>query len=328
MTNPMRRFWLVVWIGWAVLAAAAVVYSRVAPKPVPAGIALPLALAFLAEYPFYILPGFPAARERFLARGKPRAAALLAVSAIVPWLIYAIGTSHFSLSALVVLTTIAAVMCFWYIVLPAHPAADLIYLSVFAAIMLLKVFTRIYPVPWPKIDVSVLGHIMLIRVMAFSFVAIRGNVAADYRFIPSLREWLAGLRWFALLLPVAAAVYWALGLVALRPHPMNIALVIGTFLGALWVISISEEFIFRGLLQPWFERWTSSPVAALVLTSLLFGAVHLSFHFHGTFPNWRFAIVAGVLGLFCGLARRQTGGIQAGMVAHALTVAVWKMFLQ
>ncbi len=328
MTNPMRRFWLVVWIGWAILAVAAVVYARVAPKPVPLAIALPLALAFLAEYPFYLLPGFPASRERFLAKGKPRAAALLAVSAIVPWLIYAIGTGHFSLGALVFLSSIAAVMCFWYVVFRAHPAADLIYLSLFGAILLLKVFALIYPMPWPKIDMSVLGKLMMIRVMAFSFVAIRGNVDADYRFVPNAREWLAGLKWFALLLPVTGAEYWALGLVAVRPHPMNIALVIGTFIGIMCLTAISEEFIFRGLLQPWIESWTSSPVAALVLTALLFGAVHLSFHFHGTFPNWRFAIVAAILGLFCGLARRQTGGIQAGMVAHALTVAVWKMFLQ
>jgi membrane protease YdiL (CAAX protease family) len=107
---------------------------------------------------------------------------------------------------------------------------------------------------------------------------------------------------------------------------LNILLVIGIFFGILWVTAISEEFIFRGLLQPWLERWTSSPLAALIITSLLFGSVHLGFH--GPFPNWRFSICAAILGLFCGLARRQTGGIQAGMVAHALTVAIWKMFLQ
>jgi uncharacterized protein len=328
MANPMRRYWLVVWTGWLLLAIAAAAYARLAPKPVPAALALPLALAFLVEYPFYLLPGFPGARERFLAKGKPRAAALLAVGAIVPWLIYAIGTGHFSPVSLVALSTIAAVMCFWYIVFPAHPASDLIYLSLFGAVMLLKVFGWIYPMPWPKIEMSVLGKLMAIRVMAFSFVAIRGNVAADYRFMPSRREWFAGLRWFALLLPAAGAAYWALGLVAVRPHPWNIGLGIGTFFGILWLTAISEEFIFRGLLQPWIERWTSSSVAALVMTSLVFGAVHLSALFHGTFPNWRYSLVAAILGLFCGLARRQTGGIQAGMVAHALTVAVWKMFLR
>ena len=311
-------------LGWILLGAAAAIYARA--KSIPAALALPLALAFLAEYPFYLLPGFGAARNRLMSRGKFRAAAIFAASAVVPWLIYAIPTGRFNIPAFGLLCGIAVLMCFWYVIFPAHPAADLTYLALFAAIILLKAFARIYPPP-PK-DISVLGHIMLVRVMAFSFVAIRGNVGADYRFMPSPREWIAGLRWFAILLPVTGAAYWALGLVALRPHPMQAPLVVGTFFGILWVTALSEEFIFRGLLLPWLERWTSSPAAALAVTSLLFGSIHLGFHFHGGFPNWRFAIVAAVLGLFCGLARRQTGGIQAGMAAHALTVAVWKMFLQ
>ena len=39
-------------------------------------------------------------------------------------------------------------------------------------------------------------------------------------------------------------------------------------------------------------------------------------------------IVAAVLGVFLAFARRQTGGIQTGMVAHALIVTVWKTFLK
>jgi membrane protease YdiL (CAAX protease family) len=324
------RFRATVLIGWVLLVVAAVIYSENTRVPIPAAIAIPLALAFLVEYPFYLLPGFPAARECLMALGRSQAAAILAASAILPWLIYALGTGHFNLPALTLITCIAALMCFWYVVFPAHPLVDLLYLCLFAAIMLFKVLAKIYPAPMPKLDVSILGHLMMIRVMAFSFVAIRGNAGADYRFLPTIREFRAGLRWFALLLPVVAAAYWALGLVKFRDHPLNILLVIlvgiGTFFGILWVTAIFEEFIFRGLLQPWLERWTSSPALALIVTSLLFGSVHLSFH--GPFPNWRISICAAILGLFCGLARRQTGGIQAGMVAHALTVAVWKMFLQ
>ena len=324
--NPLARFRLLVVSGWVLLTVAALVYSHL--KAVPASIAVPLALAFLIEYPFYLLPGFPAARNRLLALGKPKAAAILAAGAILPWLIYALGTGHFNVAALVLMVSIVLLTCFWYVVFSPNPAVDLLYLCLFAAIVVLRVFARTYPRPLPKLDVSILGHLVLIRVMAFSFVALRGNVDADYRFLPNRSEFLAGLRWFALGIPVIGAAFWALGLVAFRPQPLNILLAIGTFFGILWVTAISEEFIFRGLLQPWIETWTSSPVTALVVASLLFGSVHLGFHFHGGFPNWRFAICAAILGLFCGLARRQTGGIQAGMVAHALTVAVWKMFLR
>lgn len=318
----MKTYRAVLFGGWALLAAAAAVYARI--KVIPPAVALPLALAFLAEYPFYLLPGFAAARDRFIATNRTRAVTLFAAGGIAPWLIYAVGTGHFNVPALVLMACIVVLMCFWYVAFPPNPAVDLIYLSLFGAIILLKVFARVYPPPIPKLDVSILGQVMLIRVMAFSFMAIRGNVSADYRFTPKTREWLAGLRWFALLLPVAGGAYWGLGLVSMRPHPLNFLLVIGTFFGILWVTAIFEEFIFRGLLLPWIEQWTSSPITALIVTSLLFGSVHLGFH--GPFPSWRFSIVAAILGLFCGLARRQTGGIQAGMVAHALTVAVWRWF--
>jgi membrane protease YdiL (CAAX protease family) len=325
MTPPSNRsFRIVISVGWLVLAAAALVYASL--KGIPTNIAVPLAMAFLVEYPFYLLPGFETARNGFVARGKARAAAIFAVGAIAPWLIYTISTGHFDPLCFCLLCVIALVMCFWYVILPAHPAADVVYLALFGALLVFKVFLRLYPRPMPRLDVSVLGHLMLIRVAAFSLIAIRGTPASDYRFFPSRNEFLAGLRWFAAALPVTALAYWALGLVKLRAQPLNILVVVASFFGILWVVSLSEEFIFRGLLQPWIADRTSRPLLAVLLTSLLFGSVHLGFH--GAFPNWRFSIVAAILGMFCGLARRQTGGIQAGMVTHALIVAIWMMFLQ
>ena len=329
--KSVKPYLITVGVGWLLLGIAAAVYVHI--KSVPTDIALPVALAFLLEYPFYLLPGFPDVRERFISQGKPRAALIFALSSVLPWLVFAVATGAFNFPALTVMLCIAILMNFWYIAFPIHTAVDLLYLAIFGAILILKVFTKLYPAPMPKLDVSVLGHIMLIRVMAFSFVAIRGATGWDYRFWPKKREWIAGFQWFVILLPATGAVYWALGLWAPRlvggqPHPMNIGLTIATFFGVLWVISLSEEFVFRGLLQPWIEKWTSSPVIAIAVTAVLFGSVHLPFHFHGTFPNWRFAGVATILGVFCGLARKKTGTIQAGMVAHALTVALWKMFLQ
>jgi membrane protease YdiL (CAAX protease family) len=56
---------------------------------------------------------------------------------------------------------------------------------------------------------------------------------------------------------------------------------------------------------------------------LLFGAAHFWFR---TFPNWRFAAVAAVAGVFYGLAFRQARSIRASMVTHALTVTAWRLF--
>jgi membrane protease YdiL (CAAX protease family) len=322
--SQLRSFRITVVTGWVLLGAAATYYARL--KSYPSTIALPLALAFLFEYVFYLLPGFAAVRDQFVATGRVRAAGIFAASAVAPWMIYAVSLGHFKMPALVLLCCIALAMNFWYVVFPAHPVTDLIYLGLFAVIILFKVFARVYPIPLPKLDVSILGHVMLIRVAAFSILGLRGCPDVGYRFIPTGREALAGLRWFAMLIPVVGAAYWSLGLLRMREHPLGVPLAIGTFFGILWVVALSEEFLFRGLLQPWLEEWTSSPALAVILQAVLFGSVHLGFH--GAFPNWRFSIAAAILGLFCGLARRQTGSIQAGMVAHALTVAVWKTFLQ
>ena len=97
----------------------------------------------------------------------------------------------------------------------------------------------------------------------------------------------------------------------------------GTFFGILWVTALGEEFLFRGLAQQWIGEWLKSPWAGLLLASLLFGSVHLWFR---AFPNWRFAILAAVAGIFYGLAFRRAQSIRASMVAHALTVTTWRLF--
>ena len=154
------------------------------------------------------------------------------------------------------------------------------------------------------------------------------KVDARFLFLAELAaDWLTGLQvLLALLLPVAGVAYWGLGLVRLRPHPLNPGLALGTFFGILWVVALSEEFFFRGLLQPWLAQWTGSARAGLVLASLLFGTAHLGFQHH--FPNWRFATVAAIAGFFYGLAWQRSRSVQASMVTHALTVTLWRVFLQ
>ena len=166
---------------------------------------------------------------------------------------------------------------------------------------------------------------MLIRTCAIAVLAIRQGVTAEFRFLPTRGEALAGLRWFAVMLPAVAAALWSVGLWHLRSNP-NLPAGIATFFGILWVTALSEEFFFRGLLQQWFSDWTRSGVAALVMASVLFGAAHLGWSH--IFPNWRFALVAAVFGLFCGLCWKETRSVQASMVTHAIGATLYKVFFQ
>jgi membrane protease YdiL (CAAX protease family) len=314
--------------GWLLLAVGAGLYARF--KGFQLWAALPVAAAFLIEIPFYLSPAFAALRARLGKQPKSHAASLLAASAALPWLVYAPATGEAQAGNFILLLAVALIVAFWYVALPPAPASDALFLALVAGIYLSKIFDRIYLSPIPKLPISVLGHLMLIRTAALAVLVLRGNVNAEYRFLPNRKETFAGLRYFAMMLPVIAFAYWALGLVKLRAHPngsgLTILLAIGTFLAILWVVALSEEFFFRGLLQQWIEQWTGSRNIALIAAALIFGCAHLGFH--RIFPNWRWAIVAAVLGVFCGLAWRNSRSVQAAMVTHALIVTVWQVFLQ
>jgi membrane protease YdiL (CAAX protease family) len=315
--KPARRFHATVLAGWLILALAAVIYARI--KSYPAALAIPLAAAFLIEFPFYLLPAFS---PRQITRPI-----VLAGTCVLPYLVYSLPTGEFRFSGLILLAAIALVLSLWFEVLPAHPLTDLLFLATAAAIYISKVFDTIYISPIPKLQISTLGHIMLIRTCALAILAIRpGEPGVEFRFLPNLREVRVGLTWFAGLVPACALALWAVKLNATPHAPHNVWLMLPEFLGILWVVAISEEFAFRGLLQQWLEKWTSSPIFGLIAASLLFGAAHLGFN--RIFPNWRFAIVAAVFGLFCGLAWRQTRSIQAAMVTHALGATLYRVFFQ
>ncbi|MBZ5723720.1 MAG: CPBP family intramembrane metalloprotease [Acidobacteriia bacterium] len=139
---------------------------------------------------------------------------------------------------------------------------------------------------------------------------------------PSWKEWRIG----ALHYLYFAAIGFPLALLlkAVRfGAPRPIWYIAATFLGTLWVVALSEEFFFRGVLQQWLEEWRWNRKAALAIASAAFGLVHLGFR---GFPNWRWSLIVAVLGWFCGRARNQAGSIRAGMVTHALAVTTWRAF--
>jgi membrane protease YdiL (CAAX protease family) len=329
MPNSLGRFQAVLSAGWVLLGLGGWLYASA--KNVPAGAAFAVAAAFLFEFPFYLSPGFDAVRQRMEGLGRTRLAALLTATAVLPYLIYSVPVGTVRVEGFLAVLGVAAVVSFWYLVLPARPWSDAALLVLVAAILLSGIFDWVYVSPVPKVSISLLGHIMLIRTAAWTMLAIRPGsvdepVNARFGFWPDRTEWMTGLRYFAMLLPVVSVVYWGLGLVRLRPQPLNPALALATFFGILWVVALSEEFFFRGLLQPWLGRWTGSARAGLVLASVLFGSAHLGFQHH--FPNWRFATVAAIAGFFYGLAWQRARSVQASMVTHALTVTLWRVFLQ
>lgn len=313
----MRAYPLTLLIVWITGACGAYLYSSWRQIPWPA--ALPVSAALLVELSLYAALAFEPVRRWMAAR--PGLLLWLPLSAVVPFVIYTLPAGVLAWPPLLTLAALACLVTLWYRRLPAHPLADLGFLAVMAAPVLTKLFPRLYPAPVPELDeIAVLGQLMWIRLGIFAALELRRFAATGFGFVPDARAWRTGGLYFAAFLPLGAAFATGIGFARFEPaadwwwrFPL-------TFLGALWVVALSEEFFFRGMLQQILSRWWGTK-AGLAAASLAFGAAHLGFR---QFPNWEFAALASVAGLFYGRAYLAGGGIRAAMVAHALVVATWR----
>jgi membrane protease YdiL (CAAX protease family) len=310
---------------WAVGAAAAYWYSQ--DRGIPRVVALAALPAFLLEVSFYYVLGVERLRARLEKLPPAGVATALTAAAVLPYCAASLALRSFHWGSLAWIAALAAVAAFWYVCFPHKPAIDILFLLLMAAVVLLRVFPRLYTSSDPKLPLAVLGQLMWFRTGLFAMLSVRRAKNIGFGFWPAASEWRIGALHFALLLPVAGAFAWVLKVA--RPHlefsgwERITVLAVATFFGTLWVLALGEEFFFRGLLQQWMTEWLRSEWAGLAATSLLFGAAHLWFRF---FPNWRLAAVAAVAGMFYGLAFRQARSIRASMVTHALTVTTWRIF--
>ena len=77
------------------------------------------------------------------------------------------------------------------------------------------------------------------------------------------------------------------------------------------LVGLSEEALFRGLLQPWMER-SFGPVHGLIWSNVIFGLVHA--------VTLIYAVMAGLLGAFLGWLLDATGSrnLLVPAMAHAV----------
>ena len=328
MPRALRSYGVTLAAVLPLLCATGLVYARI--EQIPAAVAAAVLAAALTEAVFYLAPGFEGLRAALEARLGPRRLALaITASAVLPYLVYALPTGQFRLKGLLWLALLAALIAYWYACLPRRPAVDLAFVAVIAAVVLGKVWARIYLSPAPELRVDFLGQLMWIRTGALSVLAIRKVEGTGFGFWPTRREWSIGAGCFLLFAPVGIPLGLGLGFVSF--HPLDalwwrtLLVATGTFAGMLWVVALSEELFFRGLLQKWLREWWDHRWAALAVASAVFGLAHLPF---GAFPNWRFALIAAVAGLFYGLAFEKAGSIRAAMVAHALVNTAWRLLFR
>ena len=310
-----RSFWILILCLWPAGFFAARIYAQ--QQDIPWGIAAAVAPALLLELSLYAGLAFEDVRQR-----TPLWVTALSGSAV--YCLFALPGGVFSLRSAAVLLAAGFLAAYWFRLWPQGPAADIAFVALLAAPILFKAFPALYARPHPDLRLEILGQLFWIRTGVTAVLKTRPQPGLNFGFLPARNEWKVGFLCYAALVPLLTAGLLLTGFARFEPVTpgWKLALVaFGTFAGILWVVALSEEFLFRGLLQQWIEKWTGSPAAALITASILFGLVHLGFR---QFPNWRLALLAGVAGLFYGTAFRRGGGIRAAMVCHALTVATWR----
>lgn len=286
--------------------------------------------AFLAEVVFYLASVFEATRERFSRIGSGRSkATLLWLSALIPYGLFALSAGTFRANAFEVLALLTGVLSFWYVLLPRRIVYDAGFLVIAAAVVVSRVFVRIYYAPDGSLRLDILGHLMWIRLGIAALLILRQWDPGAFGFWPKLREWRLGAMYYLALIAPLVTVALALHDVRFEPRPgpwwRTAAIGAGALFGTLWVVALGEELMFRGVIERALLKGWRSPVLAIVLSAVLFGSAHLWFH---TFPDWRRALIATLLGLACGAGYWQTGSVRVPMVTHAFVVATWRVFFR
>lgn len=308
----------------AACAIAGCLYSL--QQHIPTGTTVAVLPAFLLEAAFFYVLAVDDARARVEKMRPVAAAVALTVAAMAPYVVATIALGTFRWQSLAWIAVLAAAVSFWYVVLPHKPAVDIFFLIFMAVVWLAKILQRSYlPSPHPRVPMEALAQLMWFRTGIFAMVCVRRASGIGFGFWPAKREWKIGTLYYVAFLGPAAVMAWWIGFAKFRMPDFGwerSAIVAATFFGVLWVLALGEEFFFRGLLQQWMTAWLGEWTGLLV-TSFLFGSVHLWFR---TFPNWRIAAIAVLLGIACGLAFRQARSIRASMVTHALAVTTWRVF--
>jgi membrane protease YdiL (CAAX protease family) len=314
---------------WIAGPLAGLIYAR--QQGIPQHVAWAVMPAFLLELTAYLPVLSERWRKRLEALGPSTLAAALTVAAPIPYTIASLGAGSFDWRAFAWIAVLAAAASFWYVALPHKLPVDLLFLTFVAVVWISRTLRNQYVSPYPKLQLDVLSHLMWVRTGTLAMLSVRRMRGVGFGFWPQPREWKIGVGYFLAFAVPGLPLGWWLGFASPRwPASGSMfawekasILLVATFFGSLWVLALSEEFIFRGLLQQWMSAWLRSEWAGLAAASAVFGAVHLWLR---PFPNWKNAVLAGILGVFCGLAFRKAGSIRAPMVTHALTITIWRLF--
>jgi membrane protease YdiL (CAAX protease family) len=175
---------------------------------------------------------------------------------------------------------------------------------------------------WPQ-ELYVFRPLFCVCVGVYGFTAIRNLEGIGYRLLWRKRDAIDGLTNFAAFALLGIPLGLLLGFI--HPHLESIPLwqVVFQFVGIYLTVAIPEELLFRGILQNFLARSIQRGPRGffgLLIASVVFGASHLH---HAPVPNWRYAILATLAGIFYGNAYRARQRLSSSALTHALVDTAW-----
>ncbi len=308
---------LSVWVAlgsWAAVVAAAAIYGAWQGYAGRAYVTLLGVLAFFLA--IQLLLAAENLGERFARHVGSHRGVLLAVVPFLAYLIYLLGTNSFAWwrAAIAAAYTLGPVL----LVISSGAAKTGTlqdYLAMLAIFLPLKLrwLNGLWPYPGTRIG-YVATVLFAINVALATFLFVRQLDGIGYNIVWGLDPALsAGIR-FALLAVIVIPLGTVLHFIQFDPTMAH------------WKSLWPEELLFRGLLQNSLSRTLSSENGGWIVASIIFGLAHINNN--GVFPNWRYALLATIAGIFYGSTWRKTGSIFPAAIVHALVDTTWHLLFR
>ena len=261
--------------------------------------------------------------ERIARRTGSQGGVLVAIVPFLAYLIYLAGTNSFTLwrAALAVAYTLTPVL----LTISAGAAkagAWQDYIAMLAIFLPLKMrlLNTLWPFGGPTIGYMA-AMLLAISVALATFLFVRQFDGVGYNIVWGRDAVFAVLFHFGLLAVIVIPLGTALHFIRFDPAQANWKSLPTDAASIFLLTAWPEELLFRGLLQNSLSRTLSNEIGGWLTASVVFGLAHITNN--GVFPNWRYAILATIAGIFYGRTWRKTNSIFTSAIVHALVDTIW-----
>jgi hypothetical protein len=260
--------------------------------------------------------------DRFTSTIGSSSGLLLGVLIFIFYIIYIVGTGTFALTRLVIVAALIFVPLALAMSGQRSSAGSWQdFLTIAAIWVFVKFGPSHYLFPYPGGRLAYISTVLLaVNVALATFLLARQTKGMGYS-IGWGKNWaLYVVGSFVLFACVAIPLGSALHFIVFAPQWNHWSSFLGLSLAILVFTAWPEELLFRGLLQNLLARSSKSEIAGWWTSSVFFGLSHIT---NGSFPNWRYVILATLAGLFYAWTWRKTNSIFASALVHAAVDISW-----